>query len=255
MSDLLRTTTTDQVEAFQRGNIPRSFRRIHPLLYVLTVLITVNLGLTTYSAIKTPLQNQSSILQQHSSVQFKFKVPSYLIEEKKQKVATVQSLALEPKQIRNISQEISRTKLSLIEKLLKVTKYSEQFELILESYREQVLLNIKQMRIADNPEISEKKIEQELAYLESRFYELLEARIDLKQTTKEIAISIYARFFTEDELKETIAFYQTATGQKWIELAPKITQESFLLINEKVLPHMIEVQKQMLQEMRKPDYF
>ena len=51
------------------------------------------------------------------------------------------------------------------------------------------------MRIADNPEISEKKIEQELAYLESRFYELLEARIDLKQTTKEIAISIYARFF------------------------------------------------------------
>ena len=84
MSDLLRTTTTDQVEAFQRGNIPRSFRRIHPLLYVLTVLITVNLGLTTYSAIKTPLQNQSSTSQERSSVQFRLKLPSYLTEEKKE---------------------------------------------------------------------------------------------------------------------------------------------------------------------------
>lgn len=256
MSDLLRTRITDRVEAFQRSKILRSFGRIHPLLYVLTVLITVNLGLSTYnSAIKSPLQNQSSILQEDSSVQFKFKLPSYLIKEKKQKVANLQSLAGQPKQIRNISQEISRTKLDLIEKLLRVTKYSEQFELILESYRKQILLNIKQMPLADNPGISEQEIERELADFESRFYQLLEARIDLKQTTKEIAISIYARFFTENELKEMIAFYQTATGQKMIELTPKMTQESFLLFNKKVLPHLIEVEKQMLQEMTQQNSF
>ncbi|AHC16360.1 DUF2059 domain-containing protein [Salinispira pacifica] len=41
-----------------------------------------------------------------------------------------------------------------------------------------------------------------------------------------LIIPIYDRNFTHDEIKDLIAFYESPTGRRFIELQPKIMQES-----------------------------
>ena len=45
---------------------------------------------------------------------------------------------------------------------------------------------------------------------------------------KETATSIYARYYSLQELKDIAAFYETPTGRKAVKVMPKIIQESML---------------------------
>ena len=40
-------------------------------------------------------------------------------------------------------------------------------------------------------------------------------------------VPVYAKHYTEDELKELIAFYKTPIGKKMVEKLPQIAQESY----------------------------
>jgi hypothetical protein len=60
---------------------------------------------------------------------------------------------------------------------------------------------------------------------------------------KEDIAKIYAQNFTEDELKQITAFYQTPTGQKMMSTIPALTAQSMELSQDRVRDHMSELQE------------
>lgn len=52
-------------------------------------------------------------------------------------------------------------------------------------------------------------------------------------------VRIYADLFTTEELRQMIAFYQTPTGQKLVQLRPEITERSMQLA-QRMMPQMLE---------------
>jgi hypothetical protein len=62
---------------------------------------------------------------------------------------------------------------------------------------------------------------------------------------------IYARNFTADEMRRVTAFYREPVGQKFVEKMPVITQESMSAGQEFGRAIAVELQKRMVEELRK----
>ncbi len=62
-------------------------------------------------------------------------------------------------------------------------------------------------------------------------------------------IQIYVEAFTEQELREIIAFYQTETGKKLLRLGPELTSKSMILGQEIVIEHMPELEQMILEQL------
>ncbi|MDZ8068856.1 MAG: DUF2059 domain-containing protein [Nostoc sp. DedQUE08] len=58
-----------------------------------------------------------------------------------------------------------------------------------------------------------------------KFWNTFAAELKIDDIVNEI-IPIYNKYFTNEEIKQIIAFYQTPLGQKTITVIPQITQES-----------------------------
>jgi hypothetical protein len=65
-----------------------------------------------------------------------------------------------------------------------------------------------------------------------RFSEILSEEFK-KTSFSEIAVGLYDKYFTDDEVKGLIAFYETPIGQKSIQVLPALVQESTTLGMEK----------------------
>ena len=61
--------------------------------------------------------------------------------------------------------------------------------------------------------------------LEEEFWATLRAEIDTQELVRRM-IPIYDKHFTQDEIRQLIAFYQTPIGLKLVEKLPAIAQES-----------------------------
>jgi uncharacterized protein len=62
---------------------------------------------------------------------------------------------------------------------------------------------------------------------------------------------IYARNFTVDEMRRVTAFYREPVGQKFLDKMPVITQESMAAGQEFGRAIALELQKRMVEELRK----
>lgn len=60
---------------------------------------------------------------------------------------------------------------------------------------------------------------------------------------REDMAKIYTKHYTASELQEIQNFYMTPTGQKSIKLMPEIAAESMKVTQEKMMPHMSEMQE------------
>jgi hypothetical protein len=58
-----------------------------------------------------------------------------------------------------------------------------------------------------------------------RFAELFDEQIDLPVLSRLLYAPIYVRYFSDDELRELIAFYRTPTGRKSLEALPQAMTE------------------------------
>lgn len=63
--------------------------------------------------------------------------------------------------------------------------------------------------------------------------------------------ALYTKHYTEKELVDLLAFYQTPLGKKLVETMPDITAESSLLGQKLVQEHMPELQEAIMKEMAK----
>ena len=83
---------------------------------------------------------------------------------------------------------------------------------------------------------------------DKRVYELLEARLDFPTLMENISYQLYDKYFTEQELKDLVAFYRSPAGKKSIEVGPKLFSESMELTRISIQPMMNEVINIMAKE-------
>lgn len=150
--------------------------------------------------------------------------------------------------------EIKPEKRALIKELYLTTKADKMAATFTNLILTQMERDLPKM-LAELPEMSDLKSKQsaeaQKAILEStgrvysRFKDLIPERINFAEVMERILYPIYDRFFTEEELKDLIAFYKSPTGQKSIDVMPQLMQDALQrsseALNAKVLLLINEV--------------
>lgn len=67
---------------------------------------------------------------------------------------------------------------------------------------------------------------------------------------KDYFVEIYAGAFTEEELREVVAFYRTDVGQKLIRLTPELMNKGMEIGQQIVMDHMPELQQMILDQLQ-----
>lgn len=85
----------------------------------------------------------------------------------------------------------------------------------------------------------------------ARIRELIPQRIKWAETMEQIFYPIYDKHFTEQELKDLLAFYTSPTGQKAIQVMPDLLKEGMERSAELMNPQLIQLINQALDEEKK----
>ena len=97
------------------------------------------------------------------------------------------------------------------------------------------------------PELREKKeIMQKLNKIMTDF---INKYVGWNKIREDMA-KIYTKHYTASELQEIQNFYMTPTGQKSIKLMPEIAAESMKVTQDKMMPHMSEMQESIQRLMK-----
>lgn len=153
--------------------------------------------------------------------------------------------------------QVSPNKLILIKELRRLTNLEENEQKILIQMREQSQKQIKQslaqylqaFESTTNlpPEFNE-ILQETIIRISSRFNQLMDSELNLKDLSQKISIYTYNKYYSEKELEDLIAFYKTETGQKTTRILPQLTSDSLQLFNQHVTPKIIELQTKILKE-------
>jgi hypothetical protein len=154
----------------------------------------------------------------------------------------------------NQSQEISPEKRALVKELvdvLNVKKSAKDMLEVIEAQMQkqmvdtmwQTLSQMKEMKELTDEERQDlqDKIKENAQQGFKRFVDSLNKRVDFGQLTEDVSISVYAKYFTEKELKDLIVFYNSDTGKRSMEIAPSLMAESMSLTCERLEPVMNDI--------------
>lgn len=149
----------------------------------------------------------------------------------------------------------SAKKLALIQKLLMITEQKKNAEQRLEAMlanMEETLPKVLANVIRDRTQLQGDKLLNRVTAttqrMVQRYRELLPSRINIGEITEEISTNLYAKYYTEKELKDLIKFYQTPTGRKAIATLPQLTKEALAQSNDILLPEITQLLQEIMQE-------
>lgn len=144
---------------------------------------------------------------------------------------------------------------ALVDELLVLTKQEENANRMLDSMLQQIETTFPQFltdTLSKTTELEDQALQEQVAALSTRlvkrYRELLPQRIDIGKITTQISASLYAKYYTTEELQGLIDFYRTPLGQKTIDITPQLSQEALQQSNQLVLPQVIEVVQEIIQE-------
>jgi hypothetical protein len=156
---------------------------------------------------------------------------------------------------------ITPQKRLLIKELLTVTESDKNSDRIFNLMLLQIETDLPQIMsnaIDKNPAFSKlsqseqsdlkKRINASAQRFSKRYRELLSKRINFAAIVENISYPLYNNYFTETELKDLIAFYQSSTGKKSISVMPQLFAESMQRSNQLLLPKVLEVIKEIMAE-------
>jgi len=158
----------------------------------------------------------------------------------------------------NAEPTISPAKHDLIRGLyaaMKVDQMAQQSANLIMDHMGKQLPSMLAQVLGDSMELKGKpRAEFERALIESservnaRIKELLPQRIKWAETMEEIFYPIYDKHFTEQELKDLLAFYTSPTGKKAIQVMPDLLKESMEKAAELMNPRLMQLINQVLEE-------
>jgi len=161
---------------------------------------------------------------------------------------------------------ISEAKRSLIRQLLDITGGRHMYELmqrlLVTQMQQQVQPMITQL-INNSSNLSAAEREAEVARLSAnvnalttQFSEALQTEVTYDEMLEHVYYPVYDQYYTESDLRELMAFYQTPIGQKVITVSPQLVQTSLELTNQIFTPRVAEIlgrlMHQQMEQMHKP---
>lgn len=81
-----------------------------------------------------------------------------------------------------------------------------------------------------------------------KFRKRMAEAIDYNKYIREAIYPLYDKFYSEQELRDLIAFYRTPTGQKVVDTLPALLTESNIAAKEKFLPQLLPLIEALLKE-------
>ena len=156
----------------------------------------------------------------------------------------------------------SPKKMALIRELLQITEQKKNSEQHLEAMlanMEETLPKVLAQIISDRTQLQGdellKQVTATTQRLVKRYRTLLPSRVNIGKVTEEISMNLYAKYYTEKELKDLIKFYRTPTGRKAIATLPQLTKEALEQSNQILLPEITQLLKEIMQEEFGPEPF
>ena len=144
---------------------------------------------------------------------------------------------------------------ALIDELLVLTKQEENANQMLEAMLGQLETTFPQFltdTLSKTTDLKDQALQKRVTELSARmvkrYRELLPQRIDIGKITTQINSSLYAKYYTDQELQELIDFYRSPVGQKTIEITPQLSQEALEQSNRILLPKMTEIIQDIMKE-------
>ncbi|MGI8555959.1 MAG: DUF2059 domain-containing protein [Pyrinomonadaceae bacterium] len=152
---------------------------------------------------------------------------------------------------------ISDEKRKLIAEIITTTKADKKIEEVMRAIFKQMDENypvmIKGMVEKRNDLTPAQKTSLEQSLIkhhngETKFQDRLVEAINFQEYVEQTFYPLYDKFFSADDLKNLLDFYKTPTGQKMTEVLPQLTSESIRLAQEILLPKLIQVNNQIINE-------
>lgn len=158
------------------------------------------------------------------------------------------------------AQEIKPEKRVLIKELYLATRADKLADSFTNVLLTQMERDVPKM-ISETPEMADlinrereqaqKTIVETSGRVLRRFKELMPDRINFAEVMEQMFYPIYDRFFTEEELKDLVAFYKSPTGRKSIEVMPQLMQDAVQRSNKALNAKVMALLTEVMQEEKK----
>jgi uncharacterized protein len=154
---------------------------------------------------------------------------------------------------------IASSKRALIDKLLAVTQQEKLFQQSLNLAFSQLQTDLPalmdQSTGATKPEASPSPARQAVQSMLDRvmpkFVREVQQSISFKELVDQVYYPMYDRHFSEPELKDILAFYDSPTGKRTIQVMPQLMQESMQKTNQIMMPKLMGIMQRLLAEEEK----
>ncbi|HWQ33213.1 MAG TPA: DUF2059 domain-containing protein [Blastocatellia bacterium] len=119
----------------------------------------------------------------------------------------------------------------------------KQMDDVMPQILEKSLPNTDQMP----PEVND-IIRQFSVRISARFRRELPERINFDEVIEQIYLPLYEKYFTEEDLKALIAFYQSPAGKKFTSVGIQLQQEAVQRSSELFLPRVLELVREITKQ-------
>ena len=96
----------------------------------------------------------------------------------------------------------------------------------------------------------ERLMEKRMRFSE-RLRELFSEQFGIQELIDKVYIPLYDKYFTENELNDLLSFYRSPTGEKTLEVTPRLFQESMEKSQRILAPKIDEIVRQIMGEEQK----
>jgi hypothetical protein len=73
-------------------------------------------------------------------------------------------------------------------------------------------------------------------------------KLNYKEMTNEISLTLYDKYYSFDEIKDLIVFYKSPTGQKTLKTMKPLLNESMSMTQERLLPKLPGIIREIQEE-------
>jgi len=84
-----------------------------------------------------------------------------------------------------------------------------------------------------------------------RYRQLVREKIDFKQFVRDVYGPLYAKYFTEQQLADLVAFYKSPTGQRMVTVLPQIERDAMKSAGEELQEKFLAIARQVQEEQQR----
>jgi uncharacterized protein len=170
------------------------------------------------------------------------------------------SPAAKPATTSAVQPPIAVSKRALIDKLLTVTQQEKLFQQSLNLAFSQLQTDLPALMDQSttgttkpdaSPSPARQAVQSMLDRVMPKFVREVQQSVSFKELVDQVYYPMYDRHFSEPELKDILAFYDSPTGKRTIQVMPQLMQESMQKTNQIMMPKLMGIMQRLLAEEEK----